>query len=86
MVLDGNVMKNCDTFIRHLYEWAAAESCSVNFLRQMLLLIAKRLCIPVSQAGKRTQTRRDSKGKTALDGAAPLLKAGAIGRSAQYIC
>ena len=89
-------MKNCDTFIRHpfLRVVAAAESCSADFLRQMLLSIAKRFCIPVSQASKRTQARRTQNVKedsasrrgVAIIRAAPLLKAGAISRSAQYIC
>ena len=57
-----NVMRNCDTFIRRLsLRLAAAESGSVDLLRQMLLSIARRFCSPVSQANKRTQARRNAK-------------------------
>jgi hypothetical protein len=91
-------MKNCDTFIRHIYEWAAAESCSADFLRRMLHSIAKRLYSEAALhscfAGQHEDTDQTRlKGKTALDGAAravmravPLLNAGTISRRAQYIC
>ena len=65
-----------------------------RFLLQMLLSIAKRSCIPVSWASKegagqtRPKTLKEDSASSgvAVTDAAPLLKAGAIGRSAQYIC
>jgi hypothetical protein len=91
-------MENCDTFIRHLsssLRTFVAESCSAGFLRQMLLSIAKRFCVPISQAQQEdpSQTRlrtlkEDSASRrgVAVIRAAPLPKARAISSSAQYIC